>query len=296
MHRARSAVAVAAVAALLVIAGCSGGGGTATPPSTSDSTPEQTPTPSPTPASTPTPWDTATPTAAPTATPSPTATATATPSPLSTEAYWEQRLDAHERALRDASSFTAAQTLRVSGPAAALGPNEQNLTMVLVANGTERYQERRFEDRRIARYQSDAESPVYVRENRSRNVTYTKTSGQIGLSPFARPASSSFLSSFDYTDEGVVSTERGDRRKFSVDSVDAVGSTVADSYDGELVDVHYEVFVDPDREAITRIVYSVQLERAEGTVTLATALVVRDFGTADSDQPDWLGEARSQTE
>ncbi|MFC7195865.1 hypothetical protein ACFQL4_16550 [Halosimplex aquaticum] len=186
--------------------------------------------------------------------------------------------------------------MRVSGPDGALRSGERNVTVALIANGSERYIERRFPDRRVARYQPDGESGVYVRHNRSGNVTYETASGPIRIDSAVRPVQASWLASFDYTDEGLVQTNRGERRKFTVTSVEAVDQSVADSYEGELTDVNYTVYVDPDRGIVTQLVYSAELERENGTVTLATAYLIRDVGSSTYDPPRWLDEAKANTE
>ena len=292
---------VAVVVALVALAGCSGGDGTATPASTPEPTATPSPTPTATPAPTPTPWPTETPSPTPTATPTPTQTPTPTPTPTDTGpsdadvAVWEDRLEAHNDGMREVDSFSAFRGIRYEGPDEVLTDGEENRTWGLTKEGAERRSVAIWPEWREQRYQAGGGETIYLRHNESGEITYETDSGPFGYGVFDTPASAEFLAGFDYTDKGIVDTDQGERRRFVVTSLDAVPQSVKDSTDGELTGIYYQIDIHPERGIFTRVLYTLEIERDGETIYASSVIGFDEIGSATVEEPSWLDEAKSET-
>lgn len=295
MPTTRRILTVAAVIALVALAGCSGGNGTDTPASTPEPTPTATPSPTATPAPTPTPWPTETPSPTPTATPTPTPTPTQTGPSEENVQVWEDRLEAHREGVRNAESFSAFRGIRYEGPDEVIKESEINATFSLSVEGEERRSLTIFPESREQRYQAGADETVYVRHNESDSISYETDSGPVSYGSFERPASAEFLAGFDYTDRGIVDTEQGERRQFVVTSVDDIPQSVKDSTEGEITGIYYQINIHPDREIFTRIIYTLSIERDGETMYASVVLGFDEIGSAAVEEPPWLDDAKSET-
>lgn len=294
----KKSLATVVVVALVVLSGCAMFTESITP--TAEPTPSATPSPTPTP--TPTATPTATPTPTPTATPTPTPTPTATPSPTPTPEPgftaedWQSLLDRHSETLTGADSWRGGIVIRYSGDESALRDGEQNISIGGARNGDEKRRLLEFGNVSQDYYTAGSDDPTFVQFNNSGEVTYSRNDQAIEFPAFERPFGPEFLADFDLTDEGIVDTARGERRKLTVDDLSAVGERPRENLDGELTDVNLQIFLDPDGEVITTIAYELTLERESGSVTIRYEFVVLDVNSATVDRPDWLDEARDSTE
>jgi hypothetical protein len=287
-----------AVAALVVVAGCSSGdSGTASPTTvepTATPTPESTPMPTATPEPTNTATTTPTPTATPTPAPTPTPTPTATESQSSAE-QWAEILQRHQRALSAADSWTGAVTAQFAGPEAALRSNEINFTRATLVEGERRYQLYEDADRTSQLYSAGADAPVYRNVTRNGTTSYDRPSGSITAPIVGSPAQPRYLASFEFRDEGVVDTDSGPRRKLIVDDPAQVGQYAREQIHGEIEQVRLELYFHPDRGILTNYVYYLELEREEGTVEGVIVMEISNIDATNVDEPQWLSEAKERT-
>lgn len=286
---------VLAVAALTVLSGCGAlsDAGTATP----EVTPTDTATPTASPTSTPT--ATPTPTPTPTATPTPTPTATPTETPESNhgpdEAFWGGVLSDHRAALDSAESWRGAFAIVHAGDEAAVG-DRQNSTRAVAISGDERRQYLRFGNTTFDFYTPGADSPTYNRQNASGEITFERGDTAIDGSSFKQtPFSAEMLASWNLTDRGVVATDRGDSRKYAVDSVAHLDPAVKEDFDGELRNASFQLLVDEERNVITHAKIAVQEKREEGTVVSSLVFETSNIGDTQITEPDWLEEAKQET-
>lgn len=289
--RGRRQLATLAVALLLLFAGCNA--------FTESITPTAAPTPTETPTATPSP----TPSPAPTATPSPTPSPTPTEAPSDdtssseiTEGDWQQLLDSHKETITNADSWRGGIVVRFGGDKSALRDNEVNVTIAGAVRDDEKRRFTRFGPTRIEKYTAESEAPIYERTNQSGTISYSTTEEPFDFRPFEEPFDAATLASFEFTDEGTVQTQQGERLKLSVSDPAQVGPEARSDLDGDITDVRLQVLIDTDRDVVTRMEYVVELERAEGTVVLRYEFALLDINNAVVDEPEWLDEAREQTD
>ena len=99
-----------------------------------------------------------------------------------------------------------------------------------------------------------------------------------------------------YRDEGIVSTADGPRHRYVITDVTAAS---VEGYSGEEVTDYYtEVLVDDEREIVTDYVVQVTYAGTNGTAgieSFAFELTYRDVGSTTVPTPEWLAEAKAQT-
>lgn len=94
--------------------------------------------------------------------------------------------------------------------------------------------------------------------------------------------------------EGIVQTPDGPRGKYVVDSVDQLSST-SPTYEPNLEyrDVEFIVYVDPDTDQVTRMVYTAVFFDTEAGIEENRNFEFRyvDVGSTTIDRPDWVDQA-----
>jgi len=287
-------LATVAVGLLVVLAGCGGGGTTATPgadgddgagaePEVDTATETLEPTAEDTPATAATP--TATATATPTATP--TATATLTRTPTEPNAFLREHADA----LDDREGYEAQFVVNTS----TADGRWTNLSSALTVDLTT--------DERLQRTTVRPESgqtvggALYRPPDSSTVYTCTRFQGECyrqqtldddsatnrsfyNVSAPAGSAGTADTPTFRAT--GTVQTDDGPRERYVVDDPTQLGAD-ASRYDS----VSIEAFVDPDTDLITRYRYEATLDTEEGTQTTIYELTYERYGAVDIAAPDW---------
>jgi len=102
-------------------------------------------------------------------------------------------------------------------------------------------------------------------------------------------------SGYDLTSVRTVGSGGVERLKLSASGVDRMSQQNRDRVDGEVIDATIEVYVDTEREIVTRIDYLLTVERSGGTVQAGFGYRMLDVGSYNLRQPTWLDEARNRT-
>jgi len=202
---------------------------------------------------------------------------------------------AHADTLRGAESWQGGYAVVYIGDDAALQEDEQNVTLSGVVEGDERRRYTEFGNVSVDRYTAGSDAPTYARTDRDSEVSYSREQSGVDLSTVSEvPLDAEDFADWEYEVE-TVGTDRGERVKYAADDPAAAPDRVLESIDGEVTDITFRVYVDPDRDLVTDIEYGVEISREEGTVTAALNYQVYGLGRASVQEPDWLDEAREST-
>ncbi|PSQ43334.1 hypothetical protein BRD17_06505 [Halobacteriales archaeon SW_7_68_16] len=285
-----------AILVVVLVAGCSGGGGS----------PATAPGPAPTtdPATGPTTdGSTATPTEAATPVPSETATPTAvTPDeddlPSNAGARAVVR---HTRTLVTASNYTV--DYRVSGDTSFGQATLDGLVLVgQEIDGTTLFQ--RLSGNAsgtsisIERYKPLNEAVVYSQLAIGDSPQYRRQSpAESGVSTFQQPfrrGDTVFTAIPNFTDEGIVDTATGPRRLFTVTELSQLGSGATEG-PSRLVEIDISMLYDEDRQLVTRLVYNATLMTDGERTRAALTIDYGNLGTTPIQRPPWFTEAVRRT-
>jgi len=325
----RRAAAALCLAALVLLAGCSFGGGdggadgdpTANGGDADDATPTAAPTPSPagsdpsgasgadgtasdattaTPsaAATPTPTPTATSTATATPTPTPTATPTATPTPTPTPRPTLASLTTDQAtALREAGSYTLRLDSRVSNATTTV-VSEQTHAVDVEAGSAHLRQRQRLVGRSNVTLVTEtyrADDVIFVRSplpGTNTTIYERRSPSESGVGTGADTGNLSRPGDLAARfDFDHERTSDGDYR-FTVDSPDQIEGNVTD---GTVESVSVTVVVDDGTGLVTSVDYRLTATVDGDRVTVELERTLSGLGTTTVPGPDWLDEARERT-
>jgi len=275
---------------LVALAGCGGGGTTATPGADGDDGAGpvvDTATETPEPAAEDTPAADATPTATATVTPTATPTATATRTPTEPNAFLREHADA----LGEREGYEAQFVVNTS----TANGQWTNLSSALTVDLTT--------DERLQRTTVRSESgqtvgwELYRPADSSTVYTCTQFQGECyrqqtldddsatnrSFYNVSAPAGSAGTADTPtFRAAGTVQTDDGPRERYVVDDPAQLGAN-ASRYDS----VSIEVFVDPDTDLITRYRYEATLDTDGGPQATIYELTYERYEPVDIDAPDW---------